>query len=573
VISTFYPTFRPTLQPFSFPTSSPTYHHPSFGPTFSPSFIRTFSPSFVPTSQPTHAVVANLVFKANLTLNNVNITSSFTEIGGVREEVLSLPSRDKLAIENTTAISLHVPLPYVKVSGVKLVNVDATVSSFAYYKQRERAMSVISSANSLISPSTEFQSSFRRTLSSSFSPFFVSTFFSHSLSRKKPPSSLSSSRKRIVVLLIISSPVTSVTNTTSLYQQLKNSFVTAVSKGNFTKTLQLVSSSLGSSSFHQCNSSTVSISSPVIVAIPSSSTFSSNDDSHFIFTVPVIIGISLAGTALCLCMSGFCYYCSIKKPTFFSAPCCGTTALYSRTETKETNGRNIASDERRKDEVSQRRKGPVIGSRYDYVLRKEERSLASPKFTDPFTSVPSAPSAPSAGSPSSGYQMMSCNSISPVEVIEIELRSFETSDPVQQVSLASPSPSFHVITNRNSSDYSLRKVSDFRKSRHLMSSNPPTEINAKQLLHQQLSSSRLSSPPPSPLNRSESFKDRYSPKTKQQQQSKLKIINEKELQERAARNETVKESGSARMEECGSKFKRSSEKQAINRKEVDQILL
>jgi hypothetical protein len=353
VISTFYPTFRPTLQPFSFPTSSPTYHHPSFVPTFSPSFIRTFSPSFVPTSQPAHAVVANLVFKANLTLNNVNITSSFTEIGGVREEVLSLPSRDKLAIENTTAISLHVPLPYVKVSGVKLVNVDTTVSSFAYYKQRERAMSVISSANSLISPSTEFQSSFRRTLSSSFSPFFVSTFFSHSFSRKKP-SSLSSSRKRIVVLLIISSPVTSVTNTTSLYQQLKNSFVTSVSNGNFTKTLQLVSFSLGSSSFHQCNSSTVSISSPVIVAIPSSSTSSSNDDSHFIFTVPVIIGISLAGTVLCLCMSGFCYYCSIKKPTFFYA------ALYSRTETKETNGRNIASDEGRKDEVSQRRKGPSI---------------------------------------------------------------------------------------------------------------------------------------------------------------------------------------------------------------------
>jgi hypothetical protein len=470
-----------------------------------------------------------MVFKANLTLNNVNLTSSFTETGGVRVEVLSLPSKDKLAIENTTAISLHVPLSYVKVSGVKAVDEDTSVSSFSYFPDQKEVTAPASSSDSVTS---EFQSSFRSNSppSPTFSPFYVSSFFSRSFSLKKPLL-LSSSRKRIVILLTISSPVTTATNTTSLYYQLKSSFVASVSGGNFTRTLQRVSSSLGSSTFLHCNASAVTVSSPVIVPISSSSTSLSDDDSGFVFSIPVIIGISLAGSVLSLLIMGFCYYYYVKTPSSSSFLCCGPGSLYSRTETKEINRRRAASSEKKRTEVRKARKGPPVGGKYDYVLRNEEKALTSRTADLPSSLI--SPTAPTAASPFSQYQVMTSNAHSTVEVIEIELGSLGDNDQLPQPARPTAS-SLRIQTNQNSGDYSLRKVSDSRKA---ASSSPPTTRSKgkhlqQQLQQQQPSGSRFSSPPPSPLNRSESFKDRYSPKAKQQQHAKLKTIKEKELDER-----------------------------------------
>jgi hypothetical protein len=260
LVPTFHPTSAPVLPPSQ--TLVPTFH-----PTIIPTFKPTFKPSTSsPTFQPTEAVIAKMVFSANITMNNIHNASDVKE-------------GDIIAVKNATAISLDVPYDNVYYLGLKEVTRRRLFSSFFQLPS--------SSFSASMSPDITVQEKAKIDL-------LVGSSF--------------------LVLLQITTPITTTMNATKIYQDLKTTLDEAINSGDFTTILQAVSVALGVTAFKDANATSVTISTATLLPVSSTSSSTSSSSSDESFPSWAIYVIAIGGFNLIL-LAGITIYCLKRDGT------------------------------------------------------------------------------------------------------------------------------------------------------------------------------------------------------------------------------------------------------------------
>jgi hypothetical protein len=189
---------------------------------------------------------------------------------------LDLKEKDIIAIRNATAISTHVDLSCIKFNGLKKI-----------FKRR-----MLRFSNSFLSyPSSMEESSSVDIQAGSSESFFIA-------------------------LLQIITPISSSTNTTKLYHDLKTSLDEAIESGNFTMVLRQVSIASGSTAFKDANATSVIISGPTITTVSDSPSdtdpSSSSSDEDKSFPRWAIYATSIGGFGV-LAVAGIIVYCFFFK--------------------------------------------------------------------------------------------------------------------------------------------------------------------------------------------------------------------------------------------------------------------
>jgi hypothetical protein len=251
------PSFQPSSQPSSHPSSQPSLHVTSH-PT-----LHTLIPTHSPTRMPS---LSNAPTVSGFVSPIVSFTSNVT-LKGLTNPALS--RKDKQAVINTTADSMNISPQYVYIKSYTAVP---------------------SSSNS----SATIHRLLRRRLTITYT-FIVTTGTNVPIA------------------------VYGVTNATAFYNQLVAALSTAVSTGQYTTTLQLISQILGANNTANAVASNVTSSAPVVLIIPPEPTTGatdSADDSSFDWSSGVIIGISIGGAAfLAIVVGGLhVYYYRYFRP-------------------------------------------------------------------------------------------------------------------------------------------------------------------------------------------------------------------------------------------------------------------